>query len=395
MKWRDCRLWIVGALLLLSVHGYGAFKLAPIDPDLMSGAPHLVNRTVAFTPQKLFETVPQGVANLRYGQAVFKGHTIKFIAFGTPNSAGPDTLIFDTNGDGDLTDEKRWTGMAGTPTGKPIALPLPDGSTYEANVILSAWYVIFRPTSLYQGTVDIDGQACKAVLIDLTMDGFTPDSRRDLLLIDINRNGRFDIDISSATNVEYQFLGGEIYLKGKLYTTTLDAQKPDVIVQRYTGEQGSIDLDLSRLKMRPKDFTLDGYLTGVSGSTSFHAKKDYFPMAVKGRRTKLGSGILTLTDEEGLQYILQFQMGQSLELTPDKPTIIALGKLNPWQINVYQSGRTIRVSQSLTGEQGIVYQRAYAIPKGQQTSAYGAQGPAVRILTQGGKELAKGAMEYG
>lgn len=381
---------MLGAIVFIGIAGAGAeFELAPINPEFLGEASPFRQVYCRFVRDVRFDKLPPDAkGSIRYGRFAPDGlHVMKFAAYASGGRGDPDTLVFDVNGDKDLTNDAKFTGLTDRrPT--EVKLPLPQGGEAAIKIMLSSWYLTVESTTWWKGSIAIDGKKVAAAMVDADGGGVSSAGSTDYLLIDLNGNGKFDVDFKKRDTTEALRLQPELLVGGNLYAADIDAAKPDLKLTPYEGTQGKLSLDL-RFPMNIAGYEFTGYTMEGETMNIVSASQSDFPVAMKVGTWRLIQGTLTMKNESGKRTTVRFSMNRLIIIEAGKTTVLALGDHEPFEVNVTQNGGKLSVTQSLANKSGVVYATIDTIPGGQP------KGPKVRILDLKGNLLAQGSMEYG
>jgi len=388
---------VAPALVFGCVTAFGAgFQPAPIDPEFLDkpGSP-FSHVSCRYTDDIKFDKLPDDAGEwVKTGRLAMNGVVpVDFAAYSSEGSRDPDTLIFDLNGDKDLTNDDKITGFT-RDDHKLVTVNLPGGKEFRAKIRLSQSRMAIQAMTWQKGVVEVGGRKLSAALVDMDGTGYSLSGARDWMLIDLNGNGKFDADFSGYDLSELRILQPEVLIGGKLYVVTLDAGKPDVTLKPFTGPQGKLALDLAFAKSGVK-YEFVGYAREAKGMNMLSAAQADFPIAMRTGEVTLAMGMLMLTDESDRTAMVQFSMEQPIAIEADKTTKLTVGDHKPFEATVGQIAQKLSVSQRLVSESGVIYGRIYGFAKDFDMLKSQPKGPAVKILDKAGKTLAEGNMEYG
>jgi hypothetical protein len=318
--------------------------------------------------------------------------------FGVVDPTGPK-LFLDTAGSGDLSAAKpiAQNKKADGPIQlfDPVAIPVPGGkdpATVKVRLgFIGGRMILAYPAGYMAGEIKLGGQTYKVALIDNSLEGQfnrtlpIPLDRDkpmyfDSLAIDLNQNGKFDIDNWDAS--ESQPLFPMIHVKDAYYSVKV--------------APGGASLTLA--KVEPKMGTLE---TGMPDAT----------LAVVGE-----CGIQRLTGGDGKYPVPagQYSAIQAIVVKADKDgakwTINANGQMGKLAALDVPAGGTLKVkfgaplavkTAADKGSPGAV--DIGFIMEGQSGEQYGAvqkentvsSPPKVKVVDEKGKVLGEGTFEYG
>ena len=342
------------------------------------------------TPDNIQGTLKSGTLNID-GKRSFD-----FALYGEQNS--PLTLIIDANQDKDLTNDKQFKDLK-FGEAQDISVDVPGESSVSIRVVATPYYLMLQPSEWLTGSVIIGGKSYNIGIIDAGADGIAATdemgpSRPDLLLVDLNENGTFEADISKMDMPEFAMLQSEITLGGKLYTAEVQADKLDIKLVPYSGEQGKLGIDM-KFKTAFKDFSFFGYLTKGESMKMLSAGKKDFPISLSAGSYNMAMAVFSLTTQDGKQYMLQVKTEEPIKIQGSEITTLALGEYKPLKVNVSQTKNEMTVVKSLTSKEGVEYQVINAYPSEGLTDRFQPEGPNVKILGQDKSVLAEGKMQFG
>ena len=397
---KRCWLLLVTLILLLILHTqiFAEFKLVPMDPEFAKGE----NLPYAMRFSNFIPTPPsdkmklEGVMNPKYGTLdIDKDNSVAFVAYSSDEKQiQPDTIIFDLNNDKNLTNDEKFTGFKSGEF-KNISLNLSNGRKFDSKMLLMDWGIQVQPLEWYKGDITVDGKKISAVIIDGDGKGISLANRRDTLLLDLDGNGKFDVDIKTYDLKEMAMLQDMILLKGKLYSLKLDESKPDITVESYSGDQGKLAFELKFPKEIDK-FHLSGYLSKDNNYNIISASQNDFPIALPAGDNNFMMVMLNVTDKSNQNFMIQFSFTKPVIIKKNETTTIPIGDFKPMEVIVNQKGNQLSVSKSLVDNIATEYKMIMSSPK-EEDVAKGLRsvGPKVEIFDEKGNSLTKGEMQYG
>lgn len=373
------------------------FKMAPMDEEFVGGKNGPFGSVFCpFTPDVKFDKLPEDAkGDVKGGRFALDGvHPVAFAAYQSGGGQNLNTLVFDLKGDGDLTNDEKITGLSPSQE-KPVTLNLPGGGKFDGKIRLTPNYMLVQTSQWLKGTVELDGKKMAAALVDQRGQGFDlskPGSA--MMLLDLNGNGRFDVDYRMLDFSEMIALQPEVSIHGKLYALSLDAGKPDVALKPYDGPQGKLAVNL-KFEKRPEKYAVTLYTTTGNDMRMLSASQSDFPVAIKAGEAKVATGMMMLTGDSGKVTMVQFSMDKPIVIEAGKTTTVAVGDHEALELTLEQKGAKLSVSPVLASKNGVKYGRIMAMPGKDKMQSFEAQGPEAKILDEKGKVLAEGAMEYG
>jgi len=307
-------------------------------------------------------------------------------------------LLADTNGNGDLADEKA---VAGTAQGPRIAFGIveftaegkaPVRVRVEAqspDAKAPPQFVLVRPAGLRTGEVKLGDRTCTLVVVDGNLDGryggdVSPvlgGGNADALGIDLNGDGRFDPPTLEADPWEVTPLAKGLRAGDKYYRLDVAADGSQVELAEIKPECGTLDLGAKDAQLvAMSDFGIQRIKT-TDGKVSLPAGK-YTAFAL----------LLAGTDGAGAKWTLQGQPPQELqqfEVQPGKTLQAQVGPPLVLKTTAAQEEQAISISLALVGKGGETYSPG-ALKDNKRPPP-----PKFEILDEAGKVLQTGNFEYG
>jgi hypothetical protein len=257
--------------------------------------------------------------------------------------------------------------------------PIPDGLSVHG---AKEWH---------RGSIKLGDREYQAALIDMPESGFKL-GHEDALLVDLNGDGKFELDMDNMVMEGATPLMERVMLAGDIWDLSLDADAPAVTLKRYEGDCGRLETSLQ---------------TGADAdmcSTFGYVMADETAFMVSSARgmpaTRLPTG-----DYEGMFVVtflnlgkpssqLQYSTDGKFSIEKDKTQTLLLSKPGELTVEVAERGNTLRVNRTLEAGKGM---RLGSVTT---TDANGKmkppKPPGVEIRAPDTNELiAKGAMEYG
>lgn len=87
---------------------------------------------------------------------------------------------------------------------------------------------MFQGDEWLAGQIEVDGKKMKAAILDMSKDGIDTTKPGDMLLLDINGNGKFEVNIRTYDLAEMLYLTSEVLIGGKLYAVTANEEETDI-----------------------------------------------------------------------------------------------------------------------------------------------------------------------
>jgi len=393
-------LLLITLILLLSLHTqtFAEFKLIPMDPEFAKeeNIPFAM-RFYSYAPTPPADKMKlEGVKNPKYGTLnIDKDNSIAFVAYSSDETkAQPDTIIFDLNNDKNLTNDEKFSGFKSGEF-KNISLNLSNGRKFDSKMLLMDWGILAQVLEWYKGDIIVDGKKITAAIIDGDGKGISSAKRRDTLLLDLNGNGKFDVDFKTYNLTELTMLQDMTLIRGKLYSLKLDESKPDITVEPYSGDQGKLAFELKFPKEIDK-FTFFGYLEKDKAYDILTASQSDFPIAMPVGDLTFMMASMNLTDKSNQRYMIQFSFTKPVIIKKNETTTMPIGDFKPMEVIVNQKGNQLSVSKSLVDNIATEYKMFTVIPKQEDIAkAFRPVGPMVEIFDDKGNSLTKGEMQYG
>lgn len=408
--------WIVFIILVfffnLNILTIAEFILAPIDPELTKDdvlpIMPLVNRMEGYKKDISFDKVPNEMSKEAwYGiMNIDKDNKVKFAVY---SSVGkhyePDTIIFDSNNDEDLTNDKKFTGFS-LINRKEIEFELPNGRCFKAKLELMQGSITIQPLQWWKGSVILNGEKINAALIDWDGEGlslrhskYVSKYMMDYLLLDLNNNSKFDIDCNTFIIREAFNLQNEIPIGGKLYSVKLNTVKPNIELLSYNGKQGKLALDIG-FPVKLDQLAFYYQLRGTEKPYILSASLEDFPIAMledeyvirKGYNED--NGTILLKDKSGQCAWIIFSLGQPITIKDNETTTISLGYFKPLMCILKKEGEILSVDKSLFDETGTEYINIIPISEHKMLKDIVPNNPLVEIFDEENNLLSKGNLEY-
>lgn len=377
---------------------YAEFKLVPMDSEFAKDESFpFAMRYYSFMPNPPSENIKAEVPkSAKYGTLnIDKDNSIVFVAFSSDEKKElPDTIIFDQNNDKNLTNDEKFTDVKETEF-KTVKLKLASGREFEAKIQLTNWGLQLQPLEWYKGTIELEGKKITAALIDGDGNGFSAATPRDVLLLDLNGNEKFDIDIKTYNITELTLLQDMTLVNGKLYSLKLDESKPDVTLTSYTGDYGKLALEFKFHKELDK-FIFTGYL--MKDDNRFNiisAFQNDFPIALPAGENNFTMVMFNLTDKSNQRYLVQVSFSKPVIIKKNETTTIPIGDIKPIEVTINQQGNQLKVQKSLVDNSLTDYKMIVSLPEEITSKQFSPTGPAVEIFDEKGNSLTKGEMQYG
>jgi len=287
--------------------------------------------------------LPKGAQDVHVGRiALDFVNPILLVVYATEQGGISDTVVFDLNGDGDLTNDPVITGFAEEPDYDPfindgpdsfmrkirvkeIELPIPNGSTSKVRVILKDGVRV--QTNLYlRGKSVLNGQEIDTV-IDCSKGGLASEfnNRGPRIQLDINHDGKFGRFESMGAfgepvrSTQEEFILPRILFQGVLYEGTFDKTRMELNWTRCP--QGKLDLKFENV---PK-ITSWFYAFEDSGWKIFADSERESQIVLKAGEVCLNAH-LYLKTKSGNITTINFSADPPLTIRDGKTTTLTIGK---------------------------------------------------------------------
>lgn len=333
-------------------------------------------------------------ADAKYGVLKARGRDIVF-------ALADDTLYVDTDGDGDLSDEKALKPIApaaaeekgwGTPRKEygviTVASATPGREVRLAVTALMGKYLLVSPASCRAGRVWLAGKDYRVALLDRDFDGkfeswlsvpLGSAPGLDRLAIDLDGDGKFDPDFYAG---EVMFLSKMRSVGGAYYSVEIEPDGSAITLENVEPKMGTLDVGTAEA-----DLVLfsDCGLTRVSGGNGSWQLPEGSYHTVRIRLTRAGKdGVeqsVTGYGEMGALSEFEIASGKTLSLKMGPPLTL--------KTTVSADQDTLRVSLALMGQGGETY--TPMVDYGTRPAGL----PTLRVVGESGTVLSSGEFEFG
>jgi len=361
-------------LLALTPLAQGAFRLEPIPPEYQNAFSNGLGLRVGEYQNDLrSDKLPAGVRNARLGRfALDEVHPVLFAAYASEEGKPLDAIVFDLNGDEDLTNDPTFTGFTGPKPDSPeaslglinalriqeIELQIPNGPRCKMTLTLTSYALLAESNLWLRGKLLLDGQEREAALFCSSALGFGSEENEIKLLLDVNGNGKFDGEqwnIFERMGPEEFHFQSEITLQGALYEARFDKARMDLVLTRYTGPQGKLDLK-PQFASKVKSWGLRGHYgpPEIKGlTTPFSINSQHGPIILKTGDIRIQLAQLCLLMESGKRNLVLFSMESPLRIKDGETLTLQVDKFKHFDIALEQKGHQLMVRGAREGENGV------------------------------------------
>ncbi len=391
----------------------GTLRLKPFGPENEKKFGSLLGqRTFRYSPELKANRLPEGVQDVKLGEfALDCVNPVLFAAY--PSEAGKplDTLIFDLNGDRDLTNDPKFSDPSfssrkelSSESGKDIALQLPNGPTIKLRVDLSLGFAARFTTNLWlRGKILLEDKKFDVALFSTNEKGLAPGNKRGapFLLLDANGNGKFEADLfrMDSFGKESFYLTSGTNILGTLYDYTFDKENLALQFTRYTGPQGKLDLKPEfALKVKSWHLVCEFLDEQQEIAGRFAGTDKGSPIAVKAGNFRISDGYLTLKMADGKNIQLEFSNPEPLKIKDGETVTLQFEDPDPLELTLKQADDTLTIGRIFKSRNGIEYGRVQTIsekPEDAQNPTAQTNGGQIVIRDAQGKQIGEGALEYG
>jgi hypothetical protein len=396
----------------------GAFRLEPIPEEYRDP---FENKSLGmhceFEENLQAGKLPSGVRNARLGHvALDRVHPLLFAVYASEDGKPFDTVVFDLNGDQDLTNDPKFSGFApsfvpGVPGVIPegdsrtgdIEVQIPNGLRCRMTVTLSAHNLYVKSHLWLRGKVRLDGREVDAALFNSYARGILSEEGVFDLLLDLNGNDRFETDFSGFLGLKGPEAFGfhsEVSIQGVLYDTRFDPDRMELTLTRYDGPQGKLDFKPHFAgNVKSWGMTLCQKKTARNVSPRiFSYGASNFPVALKAGNYSIPFSQLCLVLESGRRHLVWFSMPLPLEIKEGETFNLQLDHFKRFDIALAQKGHQLIVNGILEGENGVQYGIIMPLPDRPTALTDSASFPEpisgqVTIRDAQGQSLGTGALE--
>jgi len=383
-------------LLCSALHAQGTFPLTYQDAEgSLQVVTQMASRGFGVTPSK-----PRGVTGVPDDTACCSMDVGGKSVWAAVVGGDSPKLYVDTDGDGDLSDEKPLTGKGSGPQVEFGTVELATSQGTPVKVALQAYmdrakpprprFVRMRIAGCPTGKVTLAGKAYNVAVIDSNLNGRYSDTMegkesfsRDIdgLAIDLNGDGHFNPPSLSIQPMEWMPLAKGIKVADTYYTVTVAADASTIELAKTDPGFGTLDLGASDVEMMAfSDFGFQHIQGG--GKVRLPAGK-YMPVMVSLNRTDADGAKWTLRRSGGTDKLSQ------LRIEAGKTCVIELGPPLVARTDVRQNGRNVSIGLSLVGKAGEKY-AAGATKDNKRPPA-----PTLEIIDENEKVIHTDKFEYG
>ncbi len=325
----------------------------------------------------------------------------------------PNAIIFDLNGDQDLTNDPQFTGFSdrdphSTETAADIDLQFPDGSTQKIALTLSADSLRTQIRYWLRGKVLLEGKEVDVAIINRSAgpQGLSQENnmRNAILLLDLNGNGEFEIKpfgYREGIGPEQFFLQEDVLIRGVRYEGQFDASRMELALARSTAPQGKLGFK-PEFAVKIKSWEVFGIYGGPKTkglSTYFSGMDREFPIPIKTEESLGLYADLFLEVESGEKFLVEFSK-KGVSIQEGQTTTLQVSRIDSFDISLSQKDGQIVVTRQAQDENGIQYGRVERVS---DSSPQTADPPDTRKSNGGriafqdvqGKQIGQGALEYG
>lgn len=336
-----------------------------------------------------FEKEPEYKGSKLYGSFFMRGKQLPFVTCPSAGADQPDTIIIDLNDNKDLTDETVLT------IGKPAAVQISENSSIK--VVVEKYKdapngFIMRPAEWYKGKVALGKQEYDAVIMDLDMNGIDTKGQ-DCLLVDLNGDGKFEMNARALRLEGYSPLKGTVVLAGDAWDVAFDGNGPDVKLTRYAGDCGTLKIDL-KMKKETGEPEIMAYVIGIDFSLLISFDK-------KRKDTRIPAGeyaksmiMATIMKDGKPAAMLQCTGPQPLVINKGETKNIIIGPPDGMTVQVEQKDGKLEIARTIkSGKDAEISQMMVVGEAGQMQNL---PAPSVKVISPESAEvLAEGVMKYG
>lgn len=380
--------WGLVVLLVLATEAHAAFRLElipeeyrrPVPPESEGLSVHPSYRWQGGEAQGYYwssqdmdklliqenvKKLPQGAQGVRLSKIYLDFVNPILVAVYAREEKGPlDAVVFDLNGDGDLTNDPEYVGFVNEtysddapngPGGEPVRAkeidyPIPTAPPCKVKVILREFEVLLQTNLWLRGKSVLNGQELDTVIECGNGD---PATRR--IQLDLNQDGKFKPFYTGWGGYDYfsrsslnEFRLPRILLQGVLYEGAFDKTRMELIWTRCP--QGKLDL---KFKTRQKITGWKGSFADSRNAWKIFADSDREPqIALKAGDVPLNIR-LSLKTDSGKETALDFSADPPLTIRDGETTPLTIGKASAEAV-VRQVGTTVFVARAFRVKNGLV-----------------------------------------
>jgi len=382
-------------LLCATLQAQGTFPLTYQDAEgSLQVVTQMASRGFGLTPSK-----PRGVKGVPDGAACCSMDVGGKSVWAAVVGGDSPKLYVDTDGDGDMADEKPLAGKAEGPQmefgtvaltasgGKPVKVAL---LAYMGGKPAKPQFLLVRGAGCLTGKVTLASKVYDVVVIDGNLNGryndtlkgdAMPSQNMDALVIDLNGDGQFAPPSLTIQPMEWVPLAKGIKVADTYYTVTVAADGSTIELAKTDPGFGTLDLGASDVEIM--GFSDFGFQRIQGGGKVRLPAGQYMPVMVS----------LSRTDAEGVKWTLRRSGGtdklSQLRIEPGKTLVLKLGPPLVARTNVRQSGRNVFIGLSLVGRAGEQY------APGAEKDNKRLPAPTLEIIDETEKVIHTGKFEYG
>jgi hypothetical protein len=358
--------------LIISPRAQGAFKCEPIPPEYRDTiGKELGQKSCEYQNDLKSDKLPAGARNARLGRLAFdEVHPVLFAAYASAEGKPLDAIVFDLNGDADFTNDPTFTGfteptsdsldlvLGNNVTRKGIEIQLPNGPLCQMTVTLTPDSILVKSNLWLRGKLLLDGQEREAALFCSDALGFDSEENEIKLVLDVNGNGKFDGEqwnIFERMGPEEFHFESEITIQGALYEARFDKARMELVLTRYTGPQGKLDLK-PEFASKVKSWGLRGHYgpPEIKGlTTAFSINSQHGPIILKAGDIRIQFAQMCLLMESGKRNLVLFSMESPLRIKDGETTLLQVDKFKRFDIALEQKGNQLMVRGLHEGENGV------------------------------------------
>jgi len=386
---------IAVSLLSAALHAQGTFPLTYQDAEgSLQVVTQMASRGFGLTPSK-----PPGVKGVPDGAACCSMNVGGKSVWAAVVGGDSPKLYVDTDGDGDLADEKPLAGKGSGPqvafgtvalataAGTPVKLAF---LAYMGGSPAKPRFVMVRIAGCLTGKVTLAGKVYDVAVIDGNLNGryndtlkgdAMPSQNMDALVIDLNGDGRFAPPNLTIQPMEWVPLAKGIKVADAYYTVSVAADGSKIELAKTDPGFGTLDLGASDVEIM--GFSDFGFQRIQGGGKVRLPAGQYMPVMVSLNRTDADGATWTLTRSGGTDKLSQLRIkaGETLVLKLGPPLVA--------KTDVRQNSRNVTIGFSLVGKAGEQY-AAGATKDNKRLPA-----PTFEIIDETEKVIHTGKFEYG
>jgi hypothetical protein len=372
-----------------------AFKPEPIPDNLVEqviwcGAIGYIEKNKPLYLRKLYK-----VEDAQYGMLHFGTKRMGYAVYSSTVESGGNLLVMDFNKNMDPNDDPVFrlpvSGASETVSFRlfnkreikaRLCCPFP-----ERNIICLA------PMEWHKGRIELAGKQYNCALVDTHFNGFDLKGD-DLLVVDVNGDGVFELDMVSRMMEGLTGLRRAVSLMGEVWDIKLNSRAPSVSLRSTRKPCGSLKILLPHAWEEGQAI---GCLLGIKDSEEFD-----FTIANTGKSVKAPAGghsvpliMLTRLKNGRPMGKIRLKGPDKLEIKVDQVCTIKLGELKGAKITFRELEATMRIGIKLISEGNLEY---LSIMKANENGVMeNVPAPVVKVYDgkEEGKLLGQGTLEYG